>query len=453
MRPEPLISRTPPNNQEAERAVLAGLFDQFRGMDTLEVPITPADFYSVWHATIFESMLSLRERKIPIEHIALKNDLVRRGVAVDTERVMNLLTLENDTVPTAANVNYYSRVVIAMKRKRVLIETGARILELGFTNGKVKELYSKASELLFTASQDRSAQKIVDGAGMAKEVWDHLNNPNREPGVVSGWFALDQVIQCFRPGEMSVLAARPSMGKSALMNSLLVAMLKRGERVGCCSLEMDRLQLACNAIGAQVGVDTTRIRRGVFGEVEPGRFDDAVAKRETSLTIDGVEWLAEFGDRLAIFDGEAYNVTDLSRVLERMVTQNQVRFVAIDYMQLLDGGDVSRGLGRYAEVTEISKGLKRLAKRLKIHVMVLAQLNRKVEERRDKKPIMADLRDSGQVEQDADVIMLLHRPEYYWPDKEDLAGLGILNVAKNRNGPTGVVRLAFTKRFTRFEPE
>ncbi|KKM86860.1 hypothetical protein LCGC14_1274860, partial [marine sediment metagenome] len=143
---------------------------------------------------------------------------------------------------------------------------------------------------------------------------------------------------------------------------------------------------------------------------------------------------------------------ELARVLERMVTRNGIRFAAIDYMQLLDGSDASRGRGRYEEVTEISKGLKRIAKRLKIHVMVLAQLNRKVEERRDKKPIMADLRDSGQVEQDADLIFLLHRPGYYWPDKPEYEGVAVLNICKNRNGPTGTIQLQFTPEYCRFEP-
>lgn len=447
------LSRTPPNNQEAEAATLAGLFEFYQGFDKLEQPITPDDFYSPFHRTLLETMLDLRERKIPVDYLSVKTDLERRGIKLTNELLERIVSLEGNTIPTAANLNYYARIVIAMARKRRLIEVGARIVELGYSSGSVKELYAKASEILFAASQDRSEQKIVNADALAMEVWQHLNDPKREPALVSGWFALDQVIQCFRPGEFSILAARPSMGKSALMNSLLLAMLTRGERVGVCSLEMDRLQLACNAIGARVDVDTTRIRRGVFGEVEPGRFDDRVRSDERQRTIDGIEWLGAFGDRLATFDGEAYTVADLGRVLERMVAQNGVRFVAIDYMQLLDGSDDTRGLGRYEEVTAISKGLKRLARRLKIHVMALAQLNRKVEDRRDKKPIMADLRDSGQVEQDADVIMLLHRPEYYWPDKPDLEGLALLDVAKNRNGPTGVVRLQFTKQYTRFEPE
>ena len=790
-KPNPLIRRVPPHHQEAERCVVAACFDAFQGFDELEIALRPEDFYSTWLRSVWQTMVSLRERKIPIEHVAVKNDLGRRGVPLDGDRVTELLLLETDTVPTAANLNYYAKIVVAMSRKRKLIEVGARIVELGYSTGKVRELTSAAHELLFAATAERQAQKIVDAEQLAREVYQHLTDPDRDPGVATGWFGLDRVVQCFRPGEMTVLAARPSMGKaqpldarvltptgfvrmgdlsvgdrlasvdgkpnevlgiarhgarkiyritfsdgrsceacaehlwlvrnrkwaepkvlqtqeiigllrtpsmedriwvdrftgdwgadatlpippwllgvllgdgcltgssvrlsnpeeeivqralfeakrvdplisrrqnsescvtfatprgkpnklldllrslgimgkksihkrvpasymiasrgqrlelvrglmdtdgwceksgtpifstssellaadfvdlvrglgclattrtrrpqypyrgeireghlayritvrcespaslfwfdrkrsrvrtrgsrltiasvipsrravaqcirvshpsslymtdgfvpthnSALMNALAATMLRNGERVGICSLEMDRLQLACNAIGSRVGVDTTRIRSGVFGDV--GALDLTVARRERQDTLDGIEWLSEFGDRLAVFDGEANTVTDLARVLERMVTRNRIRFAAIDYMQLMDGSDASRGRGRYEEVTEISKGLKRIAKRLKIHVMVLAQLNRKVEERRDKKPIMADLRDSGQVEQDADVIMLLHRPEDYWPGKPEHEGVAILDVCKNRNGPTGVVRLQFTKEYTRFEPE
>lgn len=450
--PSPLIRRTPPNNQEAERAVIGACFSALGGFDSLEIPVEPGDFYNAWHRTVWESMTSLRDRRILVDVISLRNDLERRGLDMQGERLADMVAL-SEAVPTSANVNYYARILQAMTRKRKVIEAGARIVELGFSTLRGQEIVDKAHEALIEATQDRVAQKIVDGSQLAREVYQHLTNPNPDPGVVSGWFQLDQVIQCFRPGEMSVLAARPSMGKSSLMLSLSAAMLARGERVGVCSLEMQRLQLACNAIGSRAGVDTTRIRRGVFGEVAPGQFDDQVARDERARTLDGLEWLNEFGDRLAIFDGAVTSIRQIARVIERMVTRNQVRFVALDYMQLLDADDAVRQLGRYAEITDVSKGLKRIARRLGIHVMALAQLNRKVEERRDKRPLMSDLRDSGQVEQDADVIMLLHRPEVYWPDKEDLKGVGILDVAKNRNGPTGVVRLNFEKAYTRFEPE
>ena len=450
--PNPLLRRTPPNSAEAERCVIAACFDAFKGFDELEVTLQPSDFYSVWHRTVWESMVSLRERRIPIDNVSVKNDLQRRGVALTSDRETDLVLLEMETVPTAANLNYYARIVLAMNQKRALIETGARIVELGYSAGKVRDVQSAAHELLFSATSNRTAQEIVDGAQLAREVYDHIDNPNRDPGIVSGFFALDEVVQCFRPGEMSILAARPSMGKSALMVSLCASMIGKGYQVGIASLEMNRLQLGCNAVGSRVGVDTTRIRRGVFGEVEPGRYDEELATRERRLTLDGIEWLSNFGDKFAVFDGDVTSITELGRVLERMVMRNKIRFAAIDYMQLLDGSEATRGKGRYEETTEVSKGIKRLAKRLDIHVMCCAQLNRKVEERTNKRPVMADLRDSGQVEQDADVIMLLHRPEYYTPDKEDVQGVALLDVCKNRNGPTGMVRLRFVKQFTRFEP-
>ena len=451
--PNPLIRRTPPNNEEAERAVVAACFDSVGGFKELEVGLTPADFYNAWLSSVWESMVSLRERRLPIDYLALKNDLERRGVPIDEDRVTDLTVLECETVPTAANLNYYAKIVEAMSQKRRLIEVGARIVELGWSTAKVREVYDQASELLFTATTERTTQKITNASTLAAELLLHLNDPDRDPGVVSGWFALDQVVQCFRPGEISVLGARPSMGKTSLAQALAAAMLMRGERVGFVSLEMDRLQLACNSVGARVGVDTTRIRRGVFGEVEPGRIDDDVRRRESQATLEGVEWLAAFGDRYVIFDGVTNTVRDVGRILERMVQQNRIRVAFLDYMQLLSGTEHTRGGGRYAEITEVSIMLKRFARRLGIHLCVLAQLNRRVEERADKKPIMADLRDSGQVEQDADVIMLLHRPEYYWPEKEELRGLALLDVCKNRNGPTGVVRLRFDRIYTRFEPE
>ncbi|KKL22708.1 hypothetical protein LCGC14_2432740 [marine sediment metagenome] len=265
-RPDPLIRRMPPQHLEAERCVVAACFDAFKGFDELEIAIKPGDFYSVWYRTVWETMVSLRERRIPIENVSVKNDLARRGVPIDTDRETELIVLECDTVPTAANLNYYARIVVAMSRKRNLIEVGARILELGYSAGKVRDLFSAAHELLFGATAERQAEKIVNATQLAGEVFQHLNDPDRDPGVSTGWFGLDQVVQCFRPGEMTVLAGRPSMGKSALMNALVAAMLREGERVGICSLEMDRLQLACNAIGARVGIDTTRIRSGAFGE-------------------------------------------------------------------------------------------------------------------------------------------------------------------------------------------
>jgi replicative DNA helicase len=450
--PNPLLRRTPPNNKDAERNVLAACFDRYKGLDELETPLAPKDFYSPWLSAVWGSMASLRERRIPVDALAVANDMERQGSALSDDQKTDLVVLEVDTVPTAAQVNYYAKIVMALSRKRQLIEAGARIVELGWSNGKVADTFDKAHELLFAVTADRASQKIYSGDVLAKELLDHVNDPNRDPGVVSGWRDLDEVVQCFRPREMSILAARPSMGKTSLALCLAAAMLNRNERVGIASLEMDRLQLACNATGSFGGVDTTKIRRGVFGETEPGRFDSETAKQEYGRTVDGIMWLEQTGERLGVFDGVVASVRDLGRVLERMVQRHQCRIVFVDYMQLLSGTENTRGGGRYAEITEVSIMLKRYARQLNIHLCVLAQLNRKVEDRSDKKPIMADLRDSGQVEQDADVIMLLHRPEYYFPDKPELNELALLNVAKNRNGPTGMVRLRFEKTFTRFTP-
>lgn len=451
-RPDSLIRRVPPSNEEAERAVLGACFDTAGGFRELEVSLEPSDFYGTWHAAVWESMTSLRERRLPVDAIAVRNDLQRRGVRLDDKRTTDLQVLEWETVPTAANLNYYARIVEAMSQKRRLIEVGVRISELGWSTAKVREVFDEANELLFAATTDRQTQRITDATTLAQELYQHLNDPDRDQGVASGWFALDQVVQSFRPSEMSILAARPSMGKTSLAQCLAASMLQRGERVGFMSLEMDRLQLTCNVVGARVGVDTTRIRRATFGEVEPGRFDDSVAREEIQRTLDGVEWLGEFGDRYSVFDGAVSSVREISRVVERMVQRNAIRFAFLDYMQLLSGTEHTRGRGRYDEITEVSIMLKQLARRLGIHLCVLAQLNRKAEDRKDKKPVMADLRDSGQLEQDADLIMLLHRPEYYEPSNADLRGRAFLNVCKNRNGPTGEIELRFDRVYTRFEP-
>jgi replicative DNA helicase len=429
----------PPQNLDAERSLLGSLLLENDTIDEAAEFLQSRHFYSDAHQRVYAAILDLYERGIHgIDAVTLGEELQRRNELEEVGGV-SLLTEILETVPHAAHAKYYGNIVHDKYVQRSLIQACTETLRECYDSTRDnEEVLQAAEQRIFSILENQESSQKLDIGGILMDAWDRINERLELTGTISGlptgFVDLDTLINGFQPAELIVLAARPSMGKTALVCNLADNLAtETGRGVLIFSLEQSRLELAERFLSGRAKVDGHSLRSGNLDDDERHRLMEASQElSEIPLFLD---------------DLPGRTVAQIGAISRRMKRQQDIGLVIIDYLQLVEPED--KRAPREQQIALITRRLKFMAKELDIPVVALAQLNRGVELREDKRPRLADLRESGAIEQDADLVMFLHRPEAYNP--EDHPGEAELIVAKHRSGPTGIVTLAWRKEFMRFE--
>ncbi len=438
--------RIPPNSIEAESSVLGGLLLDNGAWDRVGDLLTDGDFYRYEHRLIYGVVGGLINASKPADVITVYEQVQNLGKAEEAGGLAYLNSLAQ-CVPSARNIRRYAEIVRERSILRKLISASDEIASNAFnTQGKpVAKILDEAEQKIFNIGEEGSRMKqgfqgmeslVVDLLDRVQEMAD---NPNDVTGVATGFHDLDRMTSGLQAGDMIVLAARPSMGKSSLaINIAEHVALNKGLPVAVFSMEMSASQLAVRIVGSIGRIDQTHLRTGHLTDDEWPRLTEAIEKlRNISLHIDETPGLT---------------VSELRANARRLARQcgGRLGLIVVDYLQLMSVSSSMSEENRATAVGEISRGLKMLAKELQCPVIALSQLSRGVESRNDKRPMMSDLRESGAIEQDADVIMFIYRDDYYNKDSKE-PGVAEIIISKQRNGPTGTVKLAFLKPLTKFE--
>ncbi len=437
--------RVPPHSIEAESSVLGGLLLDNGAWDRVGDLLADIDFYRHEHKLIYAAIGALINASKPADVITVNEQLQNQG---KTEEMGGLGYLNSlaQYVPSASNIRRYAEIVRERSILRKLVSASDEIATNAFNpQGKaIDRILDEAEQKIFNIGEEGSRMKqgfqsmdtlVVELMDRVQEMAD---NPNDITGVPTGFYDLDRMTSGLQPGDMVVLAARPSMGKTAFaINIAEHVALNEGLPVAVFSMEMGASQLAVRVVGSIGRIDQGHLRTGKLSDDEWPRLTEAIEKlRTVSLHIDETPGLTS---------------SELRANARRLARQcGKLGLIVVDYLQLMNGSGGAGGDNRATELGEISRGLKMLAKELQCPVIALSQLNRSVEQRTDKRPMMSDLRESGAIEQDADIIMFIYRDDYYNKDSKD-PGVAEIIIGKQRNGPTGTVRLTFLKNLTRFE--
>ncbi len=437
--------RVPPHSIEAEQSVLGGLLLDNESLDRITDLLTEADFYRSEHKLIYQQITRLLERGKPADVVTVSEAIEQAGLTDDTGGLAYLGELAANT-PSAANIRRYAEIVRERAVLRHLVVAGDEIATdaLNPLGRDAKELLDMAEQKVFSIAEmgARAQQGFVHINPLLTQVVERIqelhdrDNPSEITGVPTGFTDLDRMTSGLQAGDLIIVAGRPSMGKTAFaLNIAEHVAVDVGLPVAVFSMEMGGTQLAMRMLASIGRLDSHRVRTGRLTDDEWSRLTYALGKlHEAPMHID------ETG---------GMNPTDLrgrARRLKRQV--GKLGLIVIDYIQLM--GSTRQNENRATEVSEISRSLKALARELEVPIIALSQLSRKVEERTDKRPMMSDLRESGAIEQDADVILMMYREDYYKPDTPD-KGMAEVIIGKQRNGPTGTVSLAFLGEYTRFE--
>ena len=437
--------RIPPHSLEAESSVLGGLLLDNNSWDRIGDLLNDSDFYRYEHRLVFNAISSLINNNRAADVITVFEQMQSQGKADEVGGLAYLNSLAQ-YVPSSANIRRYAEIVRERSILRKLVSVSDDIATSALnTNGRpVPNILDEAEQKIFNIGEEgsRMRQGFQSMGNLVIELLDRVEemskNPNDITGVPTGFVDLDRMTSGMQAGDLIVLAARPSMGKTALaINIAENVALKEGLPVAVFSMEMGASQLAIRIVGSIGRIDQGRLRTGKLHDEEWPRLAEAVERlRSVSLSIDETPGLTP---------------SEL-RASARRLSRNcgKLGLVVVDYLQLMSGSSGGDGDNRATELGEISRGLKMLAKELQCPVIALSQLNRGVEQRTDKRPMMSDLRESGAIEQDADVIMFIYRDDYYNKDSKE-PGVAEIIIGKQRNGPTGTVKLTFLKPITKFE--
>ncbi|MCS6925590.1 MAG: replicative DNA helicase [Candidatus Binatia bacterium] len=436
---EDALRKVPPQNLEAEESVLGGILLDRHALDRVIEVVGADDFYRESHRKIFRAMLALSEKNEPIDLVTLADTLKARGELQEVGGATYLAELA-DKVPSAAHIVHYARIVREKAVMRNLIAVANEIATRCY-NGQedIERFLDEAERLIFDVSERRIRPSFFKMGDMImdtiKTVERLFERKELVTGVPTGFIDLDRMTAGLQPADLIIVAARPSMGKTAfVLNIAQYVALQTNTGVAIFSLEMSKEQLVLRMLCSEARVDNAKVRTGYLGERDFPRLAMAAGRlAEAPIYID---------------DTPAQNVLEMRAKARRLKREANIGLVIIDYIQLMRG--LTAQENRTQELSEISRGLKSLAKELHVPVIALSQLNRQVEQRADKRPIMSDIRESGSIEQDADVIMFIYRDEMYRQDSQD-EGIAEVILGKQRNGPTGTVRLAFRKEYTRFD--
>ena len=432
-------TRVPPHNIEAEQSVIGGiLLDNDVLPGVLEI-LKGDEFYRAGHRTIFSAVIALFERNEPCDFVTL-TDLLKSQKKLEEAGGASYLASLVDRVPSAANASQYARIVKEKSMARALISRATEIVATGFDSSlRVEDLLDQAEQAIFRVSEDRINPSFSPIKAVVKQSIKTLEQlyDRREmvTGVATGFADLDQLTSGLQPADLVIIAGRPSMGKTALaLNIARNAAVDAETPVGIFSLEMSKEQLGMRMLCSEARVSSHRMRSGFLSERDWPRLTRAAGTiSEAPIFVD---------------DTPAISALELRAKARRLKRDQNLGLVIVDYLQLMRGSHGSER--REQEISQISGSLKALAKELNLPVVALSQLNRRVEERHDKRPQLADLRESGAIEQDADVIAFIYRDEVYHEETAE-PGLADIIVGKQRNGPTGTIKLTFLKEYTRFE--
>jgi replicative DNA helicase len=439
--------KLPPHSVEAEQSVLGGLLLENEALDKIADILASSDFYRHDHRLIYEHIARLIEHNKPADIVTVAEALENSAELSGVGGIAYLGALAQNT-PSAANIRRYAEIVRERAVMRQLVEVGSGIADSAFNpQGRdATQLLDEAEARIFQIAEGgkRNSQGFVDIKILLPKVADRIDflfqrdNPNAVTGVPTGFSDLDNMTSGFQPGELVIVAGRPSMGKTAFsLNIAENVALDTGLPVAVFSMEMAATQLAMRLIGSVGRLDQHRMRTGQLEDEDWVRLTTALGKlNEAPIYIDE-------GASLTSFDVRAR-----SRRLHRQC--GKLGLIVVDYLQLMSAPANRQGENRATEISEISRSLKALAKELDVPVVALSQLNRSVEQRPDKRPVMSDLRESGAIEQDADLILFIYRDEVYNPDSAD-KGMAEIIIAKQRNGPIGRIKLTFLGQHTRFE--
>lgn len=435
--------RVPPHSIEAEQAVLGGLMLDNRAYDAIADRLVAEDFYRRDHQLIYETITDLAGRGEPFDAVTLSDRLERKGLADETGGLVYLAGLVRDT-PSAANIRAYADAVRERSTLRRLIQVGGEIAASAYepAGREAGEILDEAERRVFEIAESRN--KTGSGFVALKEevgrVIDHIDmlaqNPGALTGVSTGFSNLDEMTAGLQKGDLIIVAGRPSMGKTTFCLNIAenAAFGPKQAKVGVFSMEMSREQLAFRMVSSLGMVDQSRLRTGQLGDEDWSRINTAISMmKSSSIYID---------------DTPALTPTEVRARARRLKREHGLDLIVLDYLQLMQVAGTREN--RATEISEISRSLKALAKELSVPVIALSQLNRSVEQRTDKKPVMSDLRESGAIEQDADVIMMIYREEVYDPNTPR-KGIADIIITKQRNGPVGEVQLTFLGKYTKFE--
>jgi replicative DNA helicase len=437
--------RVPPHSAEAESSVLGGLLLDNSSWDRVSDLLTESDFYRFEHRLVFGAIGALVNSTKPADVITVFEHLQNQGKAEEIGGLAYLNSLAQ-YVPSSGNIRRYAEIVRERGILRKLVSASDEISTSAFNpRGRpVATILDEAEQKIFNIGEEgaRTKQGFQAMETLVVKLMDRVqemaDNPNDVTGVPSGFYDLDRLTAGFQAGDLIVLAARPSMGKTALaINIAEHVALNEGLPVAVFSMEMGAAQLAVRVVGSIGRIDQSHLRTGKLTDDEWPRLTEAIEKlRSIPFHID---------ESAGLSSGE---LRASSRRLARQC--GKLGLIVVDYLQLMSGSS-NDSENRATELGEISRGLKMLAKELQCPVIALSQLNRSVETRPDKRPMMSDLRESGAIEQDADIVMFIYRDEYYTKEACKEPGVAEIIIAKQRNGPTGMIKLAFLKPITKFE--
>lgn len=433
------VQRVPPQNLEAEQSVLGSiLLDNEAAYQVAEI-LQEDDFYRDSHKQIFRGILDLLDREEPADLVTLTNELKQKG-NLDQVGGVSYLARVVEAVPTAANVEYYAKIVKDKSILRHVIHAATEIVTSGYQEAAdVTDYLDRAEQAIFQVSEGRQKGGLTPISSVVKDSFKQIeqNYERKEliTGLACGFKDLDKLTSGLQPSDLIIVAGRPSMGKTSFcLNIAEHVALHEKETVAVFSLEMAREQLVSRMLCSEARIDSSRLRSGFIDEVEWMRLTDAAGRlSESPIYID---------------DQPGMSVFEMRAKARRLKAAKGLGLIVVDYLQLMKG--VGKIESREREISDISRSLKAMAKELHVPVIALSQLNRGVESRNDKRPMMSDLRESGAIEQDADIIGFIYRDEVYNKDSPD-AGIAEFNVVKHRNGAIGMVRLSFLSKYTRFE--
>lgn len=433
-------AKIPPQNIDAEKSLLGAiLIDEDVLSDASEI-VKPKDFYDKNHQTIFNGMISLYEKHSPVDMLTLTDELKRKNQLEIIGGSAYLSELTN-YVPTAAHADTYANMVAQKAVRRRLIKASSEISEMGYDEeADVQEMLSKAESELFSVSDQSLKQDLVSIESILTDSFDRMEelyqNKGAIRGIRTGYKDLDNMTAGLQRSDLIILAARPAMGKTTLVTNLAynVATIEK-KAVLFFSLEMSKEQLIDRMLADAAGVDSWNIRTGNLSDEDFAKITDAMGElAEAPIYID---------------DKPGLSVLEMRTKARRIAHEQELGLIVIDYLQLMQGSKRNDN-NRVQEVSEISRGLKLVARELNVPLIALSQLSRTVETRTPPIPQLSDLRESGSIEQDADIVSFIYRPGYYEPDNPDVANITKLIIAKHRNGPTGEVQLYFHPERLRF---
>ena len=434
-----MMERTPPQDLAAERGVLGGMMLSKDAIADVVEKVRGADFYRPAHETIFNAIIDLYGRGEPADLVTVSDELAKRG---ELQRVGGGAYLAEliDVVPTAANAGFYADIVVERATLRRLVEAGTRIVQLGYAadGGEIVDVVNEAQAQVYAVTERGQSEDFVPLGEVLDETVNVIeatqNRGGQVTGVPTGFAQFDDLTQGLHGGQMIIFAGRPAMGKTTLgMDVLRSASIHNGQASVIFSLEMDKTEITMRLLSAESKVPMHRMRDGSMDDRDWQSLAKAMSRvSEAPLFMD---------------DSANMSLMEIRAKCRRLKQKHDLKLVVIDYLQLMSSG--KRVESRQQEVSEFSRSLKLLAKELDVPVIAISQLNRGNEQRQDKRPMMSDLRESGSIEQDADLIVLIHREDYY--EKESpRAGEADLIIAKHRNGATATVPVSFEGQYSRF---